>query len=944
MTNDPYQLKGQPRRRRSERHGNVPAARPPEMKAAYQPDETAPLPLGSETRVVPVAPQPLPPPRQAPVNYDYDRFSGTASNRYVEDEEYDDDDAPRLWPKLLALALGLLLILSAGLYFLVPVNTDGILGTVRGGLETVVEGAKGLLGLAEEKKPTLIKFETPDAVGEIGVRTVFTFTADMPVDSVRMVDEVGSEVIGQLAKIDPQGTVWTVSVVFDEPFNGTFRGDLLVGDTWYQGDKLIQFMTAAATPIPSIEPVLTPEPMAEPSFQPSFEPFTEPAAEVTEAPLAIAAADPFAQTEIAGDPDDGWFIADDPVETFTDDGLGLEEPADEPAVETAASSEPFVVARTTPQAQPTAEPSAAPQLAEATGEPILLTDLIAGNSEWDEPAQTAGAADDLAGDAAAQSEWDEIPPEAQQTSDAAQTSADTASASMPMLSMEPDESALPSVLKIKDDVYEKAKRVTELERGLSLDMPGPGSYVSYEGGVFTFRGDAFRGNAAFGTADMPLQQMSILWKAPLGSLRTDEGTLWGLGWTGQPAIVKWSVELRQMMNIAEAKKDVKALKEVIVGGQDGKVYFFDLNDGVATREPIDIKYPLKGSVSLDTQGRPMLAVGQGISKMPGGKTGPIGLHVYGLIEQQELMFLNGRKTKQQTQYSTNGAFDGTALFDRNTDTMIVSGENGLLYTVALNTAFDYIDTHTIKVNPAIIYQKSKAGGQNDMSVSNEASVAMYGKYVYTADRQGIIKAVDTDSMKTQWAFDAGDNTDATPALGFDEDGSLGLYTGTTVFSRTRKTGIAYIRRLDAMSGREVWKKEVPASYSDDERAGVKASPVVGENRLSDLVIFTVNRTNDGKDATVYALNKQTGEEVWSFMLNSPTVSSPVAVYTSGGDGYIVQADEKGVLYLLNGLTGEQLHTLELGSAVDASPAVYNDVLVIGSSEKDNSYLYGIRLE
>ena len=86
MTNDPYQVKGQPRRRRSERHGNVPAARPPEMKAAYQPDETAPLPLGSETRVVPVAPQPLPPPRQAPANYYYDRFSGTASNRYVEDE------------------------------------------------------------------------------------------------------------------------------------------------------------------------------------------------------------------------------------------------------------------------------------------------------------------------------------------------------------------------------------------------------------------------------------------------------------------------------------------------------------------------------------------------------------------------------------------------------------------------------------------------------------------------------------------------------------------------------------------------------------------------------------------------------------------------------------------------------------------------------------------
>ena len=917
------------------------------MKAAYQPDETAPLPLGSETRVVPVAPQPLPQRPQASANYDYDRLSATAANRYVEDEEYDDDDAPRLWPKLLALALGLLLILSAGLYFLVPVNTDGILGTVRGGLDKVVEGAKGLLGLAEEKNPTLIKFETPDAVGEMGVRTVFTFTADMPVDSVRMVDEVGSEVIGQLARIDPQGTVWTLSVVFDEPFNGTFRGDLLVGNTWYQGNKLIQFMTAVVTPVPSPEPAITPVPTAEPSFQPSFEPFTEPAARVTEAPLVIAAADLFAQTEMAGDPDDGGFIVGDPVDTFTDDGLGLEEPADEPAVEPAGSPEPFVVARTTPQAQAaavqaTGEPAMPDETAQTTQEPVLADTADA--NEWDDIAETAQAPVDTAGDAAAQSEWDEVPPEAQQTADASQPAVDTAAASMPKLSMEPDESALPSVLKIRDDVYEKAKKVSELERALSLDMPGPGSYVSYDGGVFTFRGDAFRGNAAFGTADMPLQQMSILWKAPLGSLRTGDGTLWGLGWTSQPAIVKWSVELRQMMNIAEAKKDVKALKEVIVGGQDGKVYFFDLNDGVATREPIDIKYPLKGSVSLDTQGRPMLAVGQGVSKMPGGKTGPIGLHVYGLIDQQELMFLNGRKTKQQTQYSTNGAFDGTALFDRNTDTMIVAGENGLLYTVALNTAFDYVDQYTIKVNPAITYLKSKAGGQNDMSVSNEASVAMYGKYAFMADRQGIIKAVDTDSMKTQWAFDAGDNTDATPALGFDEDGSLGLYTGTTVFSRTRKAGIASIRRLDAMSGREVWKKEVEASYSDDERAGVKASPVVGENRLSDLVIFTVNRTNGGKDATVYALNKQTGDEAWSFPLNNPTVSSPVAVYTSGGDGYIIQADEKGVLYLLNGLTGEQLHTLELGAAVDASPAVYNDVLVIGSSEKDNSYLYGIRLE
>lgn len=943
------------RRRRSERHAGAAAPKQPEMKAAYQPDETAPLPLGSETRAVP--PQHMP--QRAPVraSYDQDSYAAPAPRRFDDDDYEDDDyDAPRLWPKLLALVLGLALILSAGIYFLVPENSDGILGTVRGALGSAVEGAKGLVGLAEDKKPTLIKFETPDAVGQLDVRTVFTFTADMPVDSVRMMDEVGNEVIGQLAKIDPQGTVWTLSVVFDEPFNGVFRGDMLVKDTWYPGDKQIRFMTAEATPAPEMEDLFTPT--EEPELSPVGDASASFAAMLPEDGLEDTAA----FSEVPDDLPEDVFVVGDPVDTFADDDAGLEESADQTpngpdagttgltAQEPAQNAEPFVVLRTTPDTQPiqTAQEQE-PVVLDEWDEPADDSLLAADNTVTedivpdDEPSVEEGdAADNANENASGQSEWDEISPEDQpaQTVSAAETDE---TATMPKLAMEPDESALPSKLKIKDDVYEKAKKVKALERGLSLDLPGPGSYVSYEGGVFTFRGDAFRGNASFGTADMPLQQLSVLWKAPLGSLRTGEGTLYGLGWTGQPAIVKWSVELRQMMNITEAKKDVKALKEVIVAGQDGKIYFFDLGDGVATREPIDVKYPLKGSVSLDTQGRPMLAVGQGVSKLP-GKTGPIGLYLYELIGQKELMFLNGRKTNKQSQYSTNGAFDGTALFDRNTDTMIVAGENGLLYTVALNTVFDYIDQQVIKVNPVITYLKSKSGTQQDMSVSNEASVAMYGKYAFMADRQGIIKAVDTDSMLTQWAFDAGDNTDATPALGFDEDGSLGLYTGTTVYTRSKKAAAATIRRLDALTGREVWKNEIPAKYSDDERAGVKASPVIGEKGLDDLVIFTVNRTNEGNDATVYAFNKQTGSEVWSFQLGSPTVSSPVAVYTSSGEGYIVQADEKGVLYLLNGQTGDQLHTLELGASIDASPAVYNDVLVIGSNDKDNCYLYGIRLE
>ena len=43
--------------------------------------------------------------------------------------------------------------------------------------------------------------------------------------------------------------------------------------------------------------------------------------------------------------------------------------------------------------------------------------------------------------------------------------------------------------------------------------------------------------------------MSILWSREMGSIKTSSGTLYGMGWTGQPAIIKWAGDVRNMMNI-----------------------------------------------------------------------------------------------------------------------------------------------------------------------------------------------------------------------------------------------------------------------------------------------------------------------------------------------------------------------------------------------------------
>ncbi len=504
----------------------------------------------------------------------------------------------------------------------------------------------------------------------------------------------------------------------------------------------------------------------------------------------------------------------------------------------------------------------------------------------------------------------------------------------------------------RDSVYHNGNVDRTFNRLFSYIAPNPDNYALYPAGVLTFRGDNFRRNAASGIADVKDGNLTVLWQVPLGSLRTeDNGTLYGVGWTGQPAIVHWAKEVREGMNLYEEKRN-KILTEVIFGAQDGKISFLDLSDGSASRDAIDVGYPMKGSVSVDCMGRPLMAIGQGLSKLANGKMGSIGLRLFNLVNGQEVYLLNGRKHEGQAQYSTNGAFDGTALFlcdQRNVNAMVVAGENGLLYTVDLNTQFNYPTSVfpdsdvSIEVNPEITYLRTKTADEKDALTSVESSVAMYDKYIYMADAYGIIRCVDSDTMTTVWAVDGGDNIDAAIALDMNGPFSVNLYTGNTCYSRLGAKNPITIRKLNALTGEEIWHYDIKCDFDRNQLSGCKASPVIGQNSIDNLVIFTVNKV-DGGGSKILALEKQSGQVMWEKALQDETISSPVAVYDENGDAWIIQGDEGGNLTLLSGKTGEELNTINLGGAINGSPAVYKNFLVVGTCSKGNAYMYCIKIE
>lgn len=493
-------------------------------------------------------------------------------------------------------------------------------------------------------------------------------------------------------------------------------------------------------------------------------------------------------------------------------------------------------------------------------------------------------------------------------------------------------------LAINANIYNAGASVKSFERSTKISMVYPDAYAIWEGGVFTFRSGPFRQNAAFGTADITQNGMEIVWKNELGSMKTKSKTVYGMGVDMQPAIVKWYKEARALMNIDEEKKEQTGLREVIAGAYDGKIYFFDLIDGTKTREAIELPAPVGGSVTVATDNTPMLAVGQSFSYLS-GKTVKNEYRLFSLLNQKELAAIDGTN---KNAYATNTAFSNTGLFDKRTGALIVGGENGLLYTMETGKDYDYI-AGKLSLKPVIQSYRSLSSKQKKAETSITTSVAMYDNLAYFGNITGVLQCVDVNTMTPVWAINLGDSIEATPALDYDEDkNEVALYAGRLV-SKLGKKGTTAITRVNALTGEIAWQKDVEGIvYNKSYSIGCKASPVVGRNNISDLVIFNVSNGKSG--SSVVALDKDTGDIVWTKALESYSYSSPVAVYNDDGDAWLIVGDSAGTLHMLDARSGESVGTLELEGAIDASPAVYRDMLVVGTSSKSGSYLYGIQLK
>lgn len=457
----------------------------------------------------------------------------------------------------------------------------------------------------------------------------------------------------------------------------------------------------------------------------------------------------------------------------------------------------------------------------------------------------------------------------------------------------------------------------DIKKDRRIIFGNPESYSRLPG-ITCFRGNNYRDTGSFGNIPANPSKLEIKWSIDIGAI-----DIWtGVGWTGQPAIIEWPEHLKKNMNIFEEKKTKKHLKEVIYAALDGNIYFLDLVDGKYTRNPINTQYPHKGSVAVDPRGVPLLYAGQGIPERNGVK-GPIKFRIFSLLDQKLLYSIDGY---DKDAYRRWGAFDSGALVHEGTDTLIQCGENGIVYIINLNTKFD--EKHSqISILPEVIKYRYKSPYGTKIGIENSPSA--YKNYIYFADNSGLLQCIDLTTLQPVWLYNLKDDTDSSIVID-EENGKPFIYTGTEV-DRQGAGGKAYIRKFDALSGKLIWEKSYPCYYDSHTNGGILATPVSGKNDIENIIIFNIAKTANKKTAGLMAaLDKNTGNEIWKYEMSNYSWSSSVAVYDKNGNSYIVVCDSAGNVKLLKGSTGKLVAQINIGSNIEGSPAVFENMIVVGT--------------
>ena len=422
-------------------------------------------------------------------------------------------------------------------------------------------------------------------------------------------------------------------------------------------------------------------------------------------------------------------------------------------------------------------------------------------------------------------------------------------------------------------------------------------------GLTTFRGNATR--TYYGEGPLP-KDPEVLWRYPesggmCSESSDEEGTrTWcGTGWTGQP-------------NVVEVDGEV----QVRFGAYDRAVHVLDARTGEEILEPFPTGDLIKGTVTSDPDGYPLLYTGSRDNY----------LRVLALDRGDRPVELWSLSSDSAPDPIWNNDWDGSPLIID--DHLLEGGENSWFYVVELNR--DYAPDGRVTVDPQVRltvpgFDQQLFSDLGDQEVSIENSVAFSGGVAYFANSGGLVQGWDVSRVlegkrkaRRVFRFWTGEDTDASVVV--DEEGYL--YVASELERHNaRSSEVGQLLKLDPTERRDpvVWDIPIPGEGGGD--GGIWATPALYGDAL-------FAPTNTGR---ILAVDRDNGRIRWELELPPPTWSSPAVV-----DGVMVVGDCAGVLHAYDlardplKAPPRELWSVELGGCIESTPAVWRGSIYVGT--------------
>jgi len=435
-------------------------------------------------------------------------------------------------------------------------------------------------------------------------------------------------------------------------------------------------------------------------------------------------------------------------------------------------------------------------------------------------------------------------------------------------------------------------------------------------GLTMFRGNPTR--TFYGTGPVPKTAPNQLWQYPDHAMTGSspvgrEAKIWsGTGWTGQPVVYE--------------REDGKT--ELIFGAYDKMIHFVDADTGTELRPPFDMGDIIKGSVTLDPDGFPLLYAG---SRDP----------------RFRILALDGDEVREVWSLHARSV-DGIWNDDWDSNPVVVDdmlyqgGENSWWFAIKLNRGYDA--DGKVTVDPRVVFKTQAWSDElldelgRDQSVEN--STVVFDQKAYFANSAGRIQGIDLTDIENGNAevffdFWTGDDTDATMSV--DKDGFLYVVSHAdhekdSNLSARRVREIGSLMKLDTSIPANdlqsidpiVWSIDIPAARGQD--TGAWATPALHP----DGVIFVA--TDSGN---LLAIDTDTGEQLWEDDIGVNAWSSPVIADDTLVIAVNCFAEDSGLRAydVSDPRNPVELWTMPATSGcIESTPAVWNGTIYVGSRD------------